>query len=81
MSQDTFEQSLKRLEEIVHQLEEGEVSLATSIDLFEEGMSRARQCNSFLHSAKERIQVLLENEQGEPILTPFESTPLENEGK
>lgn len=80
MPQDTFEQSLKRLEEIVRQLEEGEVPLAQSIDLFEEGMAKARQCNSFLHGAKERIQVLLENEQGEPILSPFPSS-LEGEGE
>lgn len=80
MSQDSFEQSLKRLEEIVDQLEEGEVSLSKSIDLFEEGMIKAKDCNAFLHDAKQRIKVLLKNEEGEPTLTPFESTPLEDEG-
>ncbi len=79
MSQESFEQSLKRLEEIVNQLEKGDVSLSKSLDLFEEGMTKAKNCNAFLYEAKDRIQVLLKNEEGEPTLTPFDSTPLEDE--
>lgn len=65
-----FEESLKRLEEIVRQLEEGEVPLSRSLALFEEGMGTARQCSLFLQKAEERINILMEDEKGELHLSP-----------
>jgi exodeoxyribonuclease VII small subunit len=51
----TFEASLKRLEEIVHQLEGDAVSLDASVALFQEGRDLARRCESLLKTAQETI--------------------------
>ncbi|MGD0473528.1 MAG: exodeoxyribonuclease VII small subunit [Candidatus Velthaea sp.] len=51
----TFETSLKRLEEIVHQLEGDTVSLDRSVELFQEGRELARRCESMLKSAQDTI--------------------------
>jgi exodeoxyribonuclease VII small subunit len=50
-----FEEAYSRLEETVHALEEGGLSLAEATRLFEEGMSLARICNELLSSAELRI--------------------------
>jgi exodeoxyribonuclease VII small subunit len=51
----TFEASLKRLEEIVHQLEGDAVSLDRSVELFQEGRDLARRCESMLKTAQATI--------------------------
>lgn len=77
----SFEEALHRLEEIVQQLEEGEVPLSCSLTLFQEGMKRARQCNRFLQEAEEQINILLENEEGVLTVTPHSSFSSEGEGE
>lgn len=51
----TFEASLKRLEEIVGQLESDTVSLDQSVTLFQEGRELARRCEGLLKTAQEQI--------------------------
>ena len=51
----SFEDAYSRLEETVHALEEGGLTLAEATDLFEEGMRLARICNELLSSAELRI--------------------------
>jgi exodeoxyribonuclease VII small subunit len=51
----TFEASLKRLEEIVHQLESDAVSLDRSVELFQEGRELARRCETLLKTAQDTI--------------------------
>ena len=50
-----FEEAYSRLEEMVHVLEEGGLSLAEATRLFEDGMRLARICNELLSSADLRI--------------------------
>ena len=59
----TFEESLKKIEEIVSQLETGDVSLEESIKLFEEGISHITDCKNALKSAEEKIVKLSEIEK------------------
>ncbi|MCC6277322.1 MAG: exodeoxyribonuclease VII small subunit [Oligoflexia bacterium] len=67
-----FEKSLKRLEEIVHKLEEGELGLEESLKLFEEGVGISRSCNAKLTEAEKKVQVLLSvNDQGQPVTKDF----------
>lgn len=61
--QKSFEENLQRLEEIVSSLEEGNISLENSINLFEEGMKLTRACNEKLESIENRINILI-NEGG-----------------
>ncbi|GEM_PF-153025 len=67
-----FEKNLKRLEEIVDKLEKGEMSLEESLKLFEEGIKLARTCEKALTEAERRIQILIQNDQGEIEPAPFD---------
>jgi exodeoxyribonuclease VII small subunit len=62
-----FETALKRLEEIVKELEEGELTLEKSLERYELGVRLARFCNAKLDEAEARIEMLQKDESGEPI--------------
>jgi len=55
----TFEEALRRLEEIVEKLESGELSLEESMALFEEGVSLTRTCGRQLEQAEQKVSTLL----------------------
>ncbi|MGF1549427.1 MAG: exodeoxyribonuclease VII small subunit [Sphingomonadaceae bacterium] len=65
----SFEEALKRLEEIVRTLESGEASLQQSIDLYAEGDRLKRQCEARLKAAQARIDKILTDADGRPIGT------------
>ncbi|HEY8341889.1 MAG TPA: exodeoxyribonuclease VII small subunit [Calditerricola sp.] len=67
----TFEAAMQRLEEIVQRLEDGEVSLEEAIELFQEGMRLSRWCDKKLRDVEQRIDLLLEEEDGGFRLVPF----------
>ena len=72
-----FEKNLKRLEEIVHKLEDGELALEESLKLFEEGVGISRQCNQKLSEAEKRVKLLLSvNPDGTEVTKDF-SAPAE----
>jgi exodeoxyribonuclease VII small subunit len=56
----SFEAAMSRLEAIVRDLEEGNLSLDQSIRSFEEGMVLVRRCASELRRAEERVKRLTE---------------------
>ncbi|MFT4058891.1 MAG: exodeoxyribonuclease VII small subunit [Legionella sp.] len=59
MSQDIhFEQSIEALEEIVKQLEKGELTLEDSLKQFEKGIGLARCCQDVLKQAEQKIEML-----------------------
>ncbi len=62
MAEKTFEENLKRLEEIVRILDSGECSLDDSIKLFEEGIALSKLCNTTLDNAKQKITLLTDLE-------------------
>ena len=62
MSKENFEESMKRLEEIVTELENGNLNLDESVNKFEEGMKISKQCNKILEQAEKKITILLEND-------------------
>ncbi len=53
-----FEQSIGELEEIVRQLEKGELTLEDSLKQFEKGIGLARHCQSVLEQAQQKIETL-----------------------
>ncbi|MBR6681421.1 MAG: exodeoxyribonuclease VII small subunit [Clostridia bacterium] len=67
----TFEQSLGRLEEIVRMLETGSAPLDKSLELFEEGVSLVKNCNSQLDNVEQRIKILSRKEEGSVIEKDF----------
>lgn len=64
----TFESSLGELEKIVRKLEDGDLSLEESLKLFEDGVRLSRECQERLSKAERRIEILLKDETGNPIL-------------
>ncbi|MEZ0535755.1 exodeoxyribonuclease VII small subunit [Caldicellulosiruptoraceae bacterium PP1] len=55
----SFEDALKKLEEIVQKLEDGNLSLEESINIYEEGMKLSQKCNNILKSIEHKL-VLIE---------------------
>ncbi len=68
-----FETALKRLDEIVKKLENGDQSLDSALELFEEGIKLSRFCHSTLEQAERRVEILLKNSSGELRATAFET--------
>lgn len=69
----TFETSLEQLEQIVRELEQGDLPLERSLELFERGVTLSRECQERLNQAERRIEVLLRDNQGRPTVKPFEA--------
>lgn len=65
-----FEQSLSELESIVHQLEQGELSLEDSMTLFERGLQLSQNSQSKLQNAEQKIKMLME-QNGQQTLVDF----------
>lgn len=65
--QQSFEESMARLEAIVAQLEKGECGLDQSLKLFEEGAKLAGTCEELLDKAEQKVNLLLANGQEVPF--------------
>lgn len=59
----SFEESLKKLEEIAEKLENKDTSIEESITLFEEGMKYSKKCSEILNNAKQKIISLSDYER------------------
>ena len=71
----SFEQTLGRLEEIVHLLEEGKIGLDAALAGYEEGIGLLRRAYELLDKAQRRISLLSGlDAEGNPILRPMEDT-------
>ena len=73
MAEMSFEQALKRLDEIVKGLEKGDVSLNDSMSLFEEGTGLIRLCSGMLDAAEQQVVKLKKGPDGAPIELPFDA--------
>ena len=68
----SFEQSLKRVEEIVKSLETGDAALDESMKLFEEGTELIRRCGEMLDAAEQQVVKLRKGPDGAPEELPFD---------
>jgi len=59
-----FESALKSLEEIVFQLEAGDLTLDKALELFEDGIKISRFCNAKLEEAERKVETLIKNSDG-----------------
>ncbi len=75
----TFEEAMKRLEEIVEQLEKGELPLEETLSLFEEGVKLSRFCREKLDEAEKRVEILLKGEGGILSREPFSLSKKEDD--
>ncbi len=71
MAKQTFENALKQLEEVVRDLEAGELPLEKAIARFEEGMKLSKYCASKLDEIEKKVTLLLKDHQGQILEKPF----------
>ena len=72
MKEVSFEKALEKLEKIVEELEEGDLSLDASLKKYEDGVKLARTCQEKLDKAKEKIELLVKKDKGMFKQEPFE---------
>jgi exodeoxyribonuclease VII small subunit len=67
----TFEDALKRLEQVLESLEHGNLNLEESVKAFEEGVKLVRFCHDRLDEVERRVELLLKDEAGRFFTKPF----------
>lgn len=83
MKKPNFEASLKELEEIVEQLEKGDLKLDETLAKYEMGIKIYKRCYQLLESTEKKINVLLKDRDGETYTKEFnlEKTQNKNNNK
>ena len=71
MARVKFEQAMARLEAIVGQLENGDLSLDESLKIFEEGIRLSKNCLKVLEEAERKVEVLVQDTNGKKQLRAF----------
>jgi len=71
MTKKTFEQSMKQLEQIVQELESGDLPLEKAIKKFEEGTQLSKYCSQKLDETEKKITLLVQNSEGNVTEDPF----------
>jgi len=66
-----FETALEDLEQVVEQLESGELSLEDSLAAFERGVGLVRYCNAKLNEVEKKIELLVKDKDGKLQLKNF----------
>jgi len=61
---ETFESAIKKLEEIISRLEDGDITLDKALEDFESGVKLMRVCDSYLQKADGKLKELLKGENG-----------------
>jgi exodeoxyribonuclease VII small subunit len=74
-----FEKSFQNLEKIVQRLENEELPLDESLQLFEEGIRLSRFCHQRLEEVEKKIELILADAKGQPVTEPFEDEELPEE--
>lgn len=67
-----FEQAFQKLETVVKRLENEELPLDESLQLFEEGIRLSRFCHQRLEEVEKKIELILADAKGQPRTEPFE---------
>lgn len=65
-----FEEMMKRLDEIVGELESGDIPLEESLKKYEEGIKLIQACRKRLDETKRKVEVLIKKD-GKTTLEPF----------
>jgi len=71
MPKTTFEQSMKKLEQIVQELESGDLPLEEAMQKFEEGIKLSKLCSEKLDETEKKITLLLQDQKGNVFEKPF----------
>jgi len=63
-----FEAAIAELESLVEEMEQGDISLEESLKKFERGIELTRTCQQALREAEQKVQMLIEKQQGDAIV-------------
>ena len=81
MAKKTFEMAMKQLEQIVQELETGDIPLEKAIKKFEEGIQISKYCSEKLDESERRITLLMRDPDGKKVSEiPFETDNETSEG-
>ena len=69
VSELSFEEAMKELEQVVGQLERGDVALDDSIALYERGADLKKRCEAKLKEAEEKVEAITLDQAGAPTGT------------
>ena len=76
-----FESALEELEQVVEQLESGELSLEDSLSAFEKGIGLVRFCNQKLSEVEKKIEMLVKDREGKLQLKALADLPEKENGQ
>jgi exodeoxyribonuclease VII small subunit len=76
-----FESALEELEQVVEQLESGELSLEDSLSAFEKGVGLVRLCNQKLSEVEKKIEMLVKDKEGKLQLKAVVDLPEKENGQ
>ena len=79
MAEKKFEEAMQRLEDIVENLESGDLSLENSLKIFEEGMKLVSFCSRKLEEAEQKVTKLVKESDGRYTQQPFEKEEGKNQ--
>ncbi|MEJ2097634.1 MAG: exodeoxyribonuclease VII small subunit [Deltaproteobacteria bacterium] len=71
--QQTFEKSIEQLEQIIRELEAGDLPLEKAIQRFEEGIRLSKECAQKLDETEKKISILIQDMGGDLTEKPFPS--------
>ena len=80
-SDSNFETALEDLEQVVEQLESGDLALEDSLAAFEKGVGLAKFCNQKLNDVEKRVELLLKDREGKLQLQAFADLAQEEDGE
>ncbi|MCG8683432.1 MAG: exodeoxyribonuclease VII small subunit [Desulfobacterales bacterium] len=73
MAKKTFESALKQLEDIVREMESGDLTLEQAVKKYETGIAQSRFCLDILDKTEKKISQLTKDTDGNPKSTLFEA--------
>lgn len=71
MKNNTFEDKMQRLEEIVRLIDQGNIPLEDSLKLFQEGTALVESCGKLLDEAEMQVKKIVADTEGEPVEENF----------
>ncbi len=71
MAKKTFEKAMMALEQIVKELETGDLPLEKAFEKFEEGVKLSKFCSEKLNETEKRVTLLLKDQEGDVLKQPF----------
>ncbi len=74
-----FEEAIADLDQVVEQLESGDLSLEDSLAAFEKGVGLVRYCNQKLSEVEKKVELLVKDKQGQLQLKAFGNGPADSE--